>query len=260
MPGGIKVDERCQSTVRNLYAIGQVQGGLFGADRLGSVSLTELFVFAKVAAEAAGKGLDDDPPPFLNYGMVEDAIREKTSLRGRSGPMRPLDLKRCLQRLMWQKVGLIRDENSLEGALLEIERLGGEMEAAEVPPFENYNTDWIDLLELQGMLRLGEVIARSALERRESRGGHVRMDYPEREDSQWLKTIVARKERGQIVLRVDPIGSAWKHIEAVGIAEKMISTLRELIVRNLPPAFMQRILQKKVGDFVGEEIESEDRH
>ena len=67
LPGGVKVDGRCESTIENLYAVGQVQGGLFGADRLGSVSLTELFVFAKIAAESAlerladGIGTEDHP-------------------------------------------------------------------------------------------------------------------------------------------------------------------------------------------------------
>ena len=62
LPGGVKVDERCESTIGNLYAIGQVQGGLFGADRLGSVSLTELFVFAKIASRVRARESGRQPP------------------------------------------------------------------------------------------------------------------------------------------------------------------------------------------------------
>ena len=124
LPGGVKVDGRCESTVRDLYAVGQVQGGLFGADRLGSVSLTELFVFAKIAAESALENLEESPQPRLGSEMVESRIQRRASLRGRTGSSSPLALKRRLQRTMWQKVGLVRDEGSLQEALRELQGPG----------------------------------------------------------------------------------------------------------------------------------------
>jgi succinate dehydrogenase/fumarate reductase flavoprotein subunit len=253
LPGGVKVDERCESTIGNLYAIGQVQGGLFWADRLGSVSLTELFVFAKIASEAALENLADSPQPSLDAERVERRIRERTSLRGRPGSLSPLALQRRLQKTMGQKVGVLRDESSLEEALRELEALDHERENAQVAPFESYNTDWLDLLELGSMIRLGKIIARCALERKESRGGHVRMDHPERDDAHWLKTIVASKENGDVAIRTEPIGDAWDDIRPPGFFERLPSSLQELAIRSLPRAAVQRILHKRVASFVAEE-------
>jgi succinate dehydrogenase/fumarate reductase flavoprotein subunit len=253
LPGGVKVDERCESTIGNLYAIGQVQGGLFGADRLGSVSLTELFVFAKIASEAALENLADSPQPSLDADAVERRVRERTSLRGRAGSLSPLALQRRLQKTMWQKVGLLRDESSLEEALRALEALDQERENARVAPFESYNTDWLELLELGHMIRLGEIIARCALERTESRGGHVRMDHPERDDARWLRTIVASKENGGVAIRTEPIGDVWDDIRPPGLLERLPSSLQELAIRNLPRAAVQRILHRRVASFVAEE-------
>jgi succinate dehydrogenase/fumarate reductase flavoprotein subunit len=253
LPGGVKVDERCESKIGNLYAIGQVQGGLFGADRLGSVSLTELFVFAKIAAEAALENLADSPQPSLDAEAVELRIQERTRLRGKSGSFSPLALQRRLQKTMWQKVGLLRDESSLEEALRELEALDHERENARVPAFESYNSDWLDLLELGQMIRLGKIIARCALERKESRGGHVRMDHPERDDAHWLRTIVASKENGDVAIRTEPIGDAWDEIHPPSFLERLPSSLQELAIRSLPRAAVQRILHRRMAGFVAEE-------
>jgi fumarate reductase (CoM/CoB) subunit A len=249
LPGGVKVDGRCESTVGNLYAVGQVQGGLFGADRLGSVSLTELFVFGKIAAESALEKLAESPQPLLSPEIVESRMRERASLRGRSGSVSPIALKRRLQRTMWQKVGLARDERSLGEALRDLEALDSDRADARVPASASYNTDWVDLLELGSMIRLGEIIARSALERRESRAGHVRLDHPARDDAEWLKTVVASKEDGGIAIRAEPMASAWDEIRAPGSFEGLPARLQELLIRNLPRAAVQRILLRRMADF-----------
>jgi succinate dehydrogenase/fumarate reductase flavoprotein subunit len=249
LPGGVKVDARCDSTIENLYAVGQVQVELFGADRLGSVSLTELFVFAKIAAESALEKLEESPQPALDSEAVEGRIRERTSLRGRSGSVSPITLVRRLQRTMWQKVGLLRDADSLEEAIRELESLDRERGNARVPSFASCNSDWVDLLELESMIRLGEIIARCALERRESRGGHVRLDHPERDDARWLETIVARKQNGGIAIRTDPIGDVWDDIRPPGFVEGLPAKLQDWTVRHLPRGVVQRMLRKRVAAF-----------
>jgi fumarate reductase (CoM/CoB) subunit A len=254
LPGGVKVDERCESTVENLYAVGQVQGGLFGADRLGSVSLTELFVFAKIAAESALENLAESSQPPLDSEWIETRVRDKTSLLGKSGSVSPIAMKGRLQRVMWQEVGLLRDERSLEQGLRELDHLGREIENARVPSFASYNPDWVDLLELGSMIRLGEIIARCALERKESRGGHVRMDHPERDDAHWLKTIIAKKvtekQDEDIAIRTDPMGSVWDHIRPPGFVEGLPASLQDLLVRSVPRGVLQRMLRKRVAGFV----------
>jgi fumarate reductase (CoM/CoB) subunit A len=253
LPGGVKVDGRCESTIENLYAVGQVQGGLFGADRLGSVSLTELFVFAKVAAESALEKLAQSPQPALDPEVVEGRSQKRASLRGRSGPLSPLALKRRLQQTMWQKVGLLRDEDSLEAAIRELESLDRERAGARVPSSARWNSDWLDLLELESMIRLGEIIARSALERRESRGGHVRLDHPERDDAHWLATVVACKRNGGVAIRTDPIGNVWDDVRPLGFVEGMPAKLQDWSVRHLPRGVVQRMIRKRVAAFASGE-------
>jgi fumarate reductase (CoM/CoB) subunit A len=230
--------------------VGQVQGGLFGADRLGSVSLTELFVFAKIAAESALENLAESPQPTLGSERVESRIQRRASLRGRPGSVSPLVLKRRLQRTMWQKVGLVRDERSLQAALRELQALDRDRVSARVPSFASCNSDWVDLLELGSMIRLGEIIARSALERRESRGGHVRLDHPERDDGAWLKTLVAGKQNGGIAIRTEPMEGVWDEIRPPGLVEGLPARLQDLLVRTLPRGVVQRRLRKRVADFV----------
>jgi hypothetical protein len=154
---------------------------------------------------------------------------------------------------MWQKVGLLRDERSLTEALRELEAIDHERENAEVPPFERYNTDWLELMELGHMIRLGKIIARCALERRESRGGHVRMDHPDRDDAHWLKTIVASKQNGDVAIRTEAIGDVWNDIRPPGFLERLPSALQELAIRSLPRVAVQRMLHKRVAGFVPEE-------
>jgi hypothetical protein len=108
------------------------------------------------------------------------------------------------------------------------------------------------------MVRLGKIIARCALEREESRGGHVRMDHPERDDAHWLKTIVANRENGDrengdVVIRTEPIGDVWNDIRPPGFLERLPSSLQELAIRSLPRAAVQRILHKRVAGFLAEE-------
>jgi hypothetical protein len=151
---------------------------------------------------------------------------------------------------MWQKVGLGRDEVSLETALRELEAIDRERANARVPSFASYNTDWVDLLELGGMIRLGGIIARCALERRESRGGHVRTDHPERDDERWLKTIVASKQNGDIAIRTLPVGNVWDEIRPPGPLEGLPAILQDLMVRSLPRGVVQRVLRKRVSGFI----------
>jgi len=218
------------------------------------VSLTELFVFAKIAVESALENLSESPQPSLSREMVERRIRERASLRGRGGSVSPVALKRRLQRTMWRKVGLVRDEGSLEEALHDLETLNRDRGEARVPSFASYNAVWIDLLELSSMIRLGEIIARCALERRESRAGHVRRDHPGRDDANWLKTLLAGKENGEIAIRSESMQGVWDHVRPPGLAEQLPARLQELLVRGLPRGMVQRIMRRRVADFVPGEL------
>jgi succinate dehydrogenase/fumarate reductase flavoprotein subunit len=249
-PGGVRVDERCQSTVSGLYAIGQVMGGLFGADRLGSVSLTELFLFGKIAAENAVQDVLNQPRGPLDRAKVEDRVKEKACLRGTQGAVRPVEIKRRLQTLMREKVGFVREKDGLEKAIRELDLLDEQKECVRVSPYENFNTDWIDCLELSSMIRLGRIIARCALEREESRGGHLRIDHPERDEGRWLKTLVIRKTEEGMLLRADSLEGVWDHIEPRRRIEEARPRILETLLRSLPDALVERIMRNRMKRFL----------
>ncbi len=103
-----------------------------------------------------------------------------------------------LKELMWDKTGVIRQENELEEALRRIQ--GPWPRASIVSP-----TDLIRLLEFQNMRLLAEMVCRAALERTESRGSHFRVDYPEEDNSHWLKNIVLRKGESGMEFEARPV-------------------------------------------------------
>jgi len=257
LPGGVKVNKNCQSKIANLYAIGQVQGGLFGADRLGSVSLTELFLFGKIAAESAVesdvKKCKDSQQNTIDPKSIEEKIQKKSLLKGNNGSFRPIELKRHLQKIMWEKVGFIRNEKSLKEALHDLDVLDDQKKDAAVPLDNNYNTDWIDLIELGSMIKLSKIIARCALERSESRGGHYRTDFPEKDDISSLKTIIASKEKNELKIHTDPIMQhTWQDITSPGLKEKLRPAIQDFFIRNLPASVLQKVLSKKFGEYLQE--------
>lgn len=193
--GGVKTDPDCRTCVPGLYACGQAQGGVMGGNRLGSTSLTEIFVFGRRAGRSAAReaaARQTLPGPEAARGAVE----RLRSLPGRKGACRPIELKRALQRLMWDRVGPLRDEQGLEIALEEIRRLRGEARDLSIVGVRLYNEEVLDAVELGHMLAAAEAVALSARERRESRGAHVRADFPHRDDQQPVRNMVVRLVRG----------------------------------------------------------------
>jgi len=197
--GGIKTDEWCRSSVSTLYACGQAQGGVMGGNRLGSTSLTEIFVFGKragrtAAREARGRRHADEK-------LASGPLERLESLRGARGKHRPIRLKRALQRLMWERVGPLREATGLEGALAEIEDIEEQARDLQISEIRRCNTEVTDAVELPHMLAAARAIAVSALARIESRGAHVRSDFPDRDDAGPVSNMIVRVRDGECELR-----------------------------------------------------------
>ncbi len=197
--GGIKTDTSCRSRLAGLYACGQAQGGVMGGNRLGSMSLTEVFVFGKragrtAAAEAKGRAPADT-------GVAGEALDRLRSLPGSRGSRRPVDAKRSLQRLMWNRVGPLRDDEALRQALEGIEMLKGQAGDLCITGFGRCNQEITDAIELPHMIASAEAIALSARERRESRGAHVRSDFPERDEESPVRNVLVEMKNGTCTTR-----------------------------------------------------------
>jgi fumarate reductase (CoM/CoB) subunit A len=197
--GGIKTDEGCRSRVAGLYACGQAQGGVMGGNRLGSTSLTEILVFGKRAGRAGAEEAKDRTP--ADETVAEEATDRLRSLPGLNGHNRPIELKRKLQTLMWERVGPLRDGAGLNLALEEIESIREDARDLRIADFSRCNQEITDAIELPHMLAAAEAIAVSALERRESRGAHVRADFPDHDAERPVQNILVEMSNGACTIR-----------------------------------------------------------
>jgi succinate dehydrogenase / fumarate reductase flavoprotein subunit len=200
--GGIRVDGDTQmSTVRGLFAAGESTAGLHGANRLGGNSLSDLLVFGKRAGEYAAKFAAGTPPVSLQPEAVD--IAAKAALEPFERAMTdnsaegPYQVQRALQEMMQELVGIVRREEEMARALDGITALKARAARVSVTGNREYNPGWHTALDLPNLLTVSEAIARSALARRESRGGHFRDDYPEKDPAyQGFNIVVAGSDTG----------------------------------------------------------------
>jgi succinate dehydrogenase / fumarate reductase, flavoprotein subunit len=183
--GGIRVDGDTQmSTLPGLFACGECAAGLHGANRLGGNSLSDLLVFGKRAGEHAAKFAREHRTPAVDDGEVEDAARRALAPFERgSSAEGPYQVQESLQTTMQNLVGIVRTHDEMTRALGELEVLKRRAERVGVPGNREYNPGWHTALDLRHLLIVSEAIARSAIERRESRGGHFRDDFPDKDPS-----------------------------------------------------------------------------
>ena len=190
--GGIEVDADTQmSRVPGLYAAGEVSGGMHGANRLGGNSLSDLLVFGKRAGEdaAAYAAKLGKKRPTIDDAALTAAQEAALTPFAREGGENPYSVQHDLQDTMHNLVGIIRNATEVEEALQHIETLKVRVAALSVEGHRQYNPGWHLALDLKNMLLVSECIARAALDRKESRGGHTRDDYP-LTDPTWGKVNV----------------------------------------------------------------------
>jgi succinate dehydrogenase / fumarate reductase flavoprotein subunit len=208
--GGIRVDGDSQmSTLPGLFAAGECAAGLHGANRLGGNSLSDLLVFGKRAGEFAARFGREHPPAQVDGAQVQEAERaalapfERVASMNGSGAYQ---VQQELQSMMQDLVGIVRNAPEMERALEGIERLKQRTAAVGVMGNREYNPGWHTALDLTNLLTISEAIARSAIERKESRGGHFREDFPEKDAAHGKFNLVIRQGRdGKMQLSREPI-------------------------------------------------------
>ncbi|MBP8645029.1 MAG: L-aspartate oxidase [Syntrophobacteraceae bacterium] len=190
MCGGILTDRWGQSSIENLYAIGECAcTGLHGANRLASNSLLEAMVYAHQAAihstfrleEWRARKLSDIPACFHREG-TQNALQSEMVLIAHNWDI--------IRRLMWNYVGIVRTDKRLSLAQNHMAQIW--MEIREHMPNIPLNSD---LVELQNLAMVAELIIRCAVQRKESRGLHYNLDHPHKDDVAWRRdTVVSRKQ------------------------------------------------------------------
>jgi succinate dehydrogenase / fumarate reductase flavoprotein subunit len=182
MMGGIRVDGDSQmTTVQGLFAAGECASGINGANRLGGNSLSDLIVFGKRAGEYAARFAKQNATPRLDDGRVNAAIRDSLAPfdRGSQGE-NPYKVQQDLQDTMHNLVGIVRTESEMKEALVKIQALKDRTARVGVEGHREYHSGWHTSIDVRNLLDVAETITCSALERKESRGGHFRDDYPDK--------------------------------------------------------------------------------
>ncbi|HKR60474.1 MAG TPA: FAD-binding protein [Pyrinomonadaceae bacterium] len=198
MMGGIRVDaETAQATISGLFAAGEAAAGLHGSNRLGGNSLSDLLVFGRRAGLSAAEHAQHAGSVAIDAGQIEEAEREMLAPFERAGGESPYDIHRDLQNTMDKYVGIFRNEDDLKKGLSEIQELKQRAARMRVEGSRLFNPGWHLARDLKSMLTVSEAVALSAFERRESRGAHSRIDFPNY-DERWGKqnNIISCDEGG----------------------------------------------------------------
>ena len=199
--GGIQVDPDTGAAtgVTGLFAAGEVAGGMHGSNRLGGNSLSDLLVFGRragVGASAYVKSLSVKPK--VTEQVIEKALNSALApFNGNSGE-NPYTVHQELQQVMNDLVGIIRDGNEMREAITKLEGLKKRAKNVTVQGERQFNPGWHLSLDLENMLLVSESIAKSALVREESRGGHTRNDFPTM-DKNWRPKHVINSWNGSSV-------------------------------------------------------------
>jgi len=201
--GGVRINEKCETSLEGLFAAGEVSGGLHGANRMGGNAMVEIIVFGARAgryafeyASGAHEITSEDTSKeeykrlygfFRNEGIAPKVIMDKVSA------------------FMSEHVGVARTEGDLKKALSALQSIrADDLPNMRAPSGTTFNLGWIEAIQIPCMLDVSEMIIMSALLRTESRGAHFREDYPETK-SEWLKHTSVMKKSDHMELSTAPV-------------------------------------------------------
>jgi succinate dehydrogenase / fumarate reductase flavoprotein subunit len=192
--GGVRVDADTQmSTLPGLFAAGECAAGINGANRLGGNSLSDLLVFGKRAGEHAAIFAKANGAVRIDDQEIEQTARRALEPFDRGNSTEnPFKVQYDLQDMMQDLVGIVRVEEEMQRALTALEALKRRAAVVGVTGHREFNTGWHNAQDLGNLLLVSEAITRSAIERKESRGGHFRQDHPDKDPAFGAFNIVVR--------------------------------------------------------------------
>ena len=194
MMGGITVDaETGASSLKGMYAAGEAAAGLHGANRLGGNSLSDLLVFGNISGRAAANFALNTEEVSFNKSKIKKAANEILDCFSDTKTENPYHLHRELQDIMELHAGIVREEESLNEGIEKLKVLNKRVENVKATGDRSYNPSWHLCLDMKNMIITSLAIAEAAKERRESRGGHTRLDYPEYDSELGALNIIIRK-------------------------------------------------------------------
>ena len=204
--GGIRVNHDTQQTnIPGLFACGECAAGLHGANRLGGNSLSDLLVFGKLAGEHASEYASKHNLQEIDAQAVESIIRKNTDILNREDGPNPYALNQKIQSIMNDHVGIVREENELKEGIVKLENIKEEIKHVKAHAASQYNPGWNLAIDINNMIITCEAVAKSALARQESRGGHTRIDFPdENKDCLNFNLVIHKNTNGEMAVRKEP--------------------------------------------------------
>ncbi|HEX3036167.1 MAG TPA: FAD-binding protein [Thermodesulfobacteriota bacterium] len=210
MMGGVRVNaDNAASTVPGLFAAGEVAGGMHGANRLGGNSLSDLLVFGRRAGMGAAEYAKEisDNTLKVNDEDIKKASRELLQHFENPEGENPYTIHSVIQDTMQSYFGVFRKEEGLEEGLVELGKIKQRASRLKIEGSRLYNPGWHLCRDIRSMLIVSEAIAKSALQRKESRGAHSRVDYPDPDDQNWGKvnSVISSDGDGVMKISTSPI-------------------------------------------------------
>jgi succinate dehydrogenase / fumarate reductase flavoprotein subunit len=205
--GGVSTDAKTATNIAGLYSAGEAACiSVHGANRLGANSLLDTIVFGKIAGEVSGAFAKKTTASDLNQADVDAVTTRIHTMWERKEGESIVKIRNEMQTTMDDRVGAFRHPDDLLGALAKIGELKDRYKSCYVQDKSTvHNMNLIDAIELGNMLELAETIVAGALARTESRGAHVRVDFPNRDDERWLKHTLALYTKGGPSLTYVPV-------------------------------------------------------
>ncbi len=260
--GGIRVDEHTRvihsaqnqyepKIIKGLFAAGQAMGGLFGANRLGSTSLTELAVFGYRAGKSAAKNAKQITKP-KNYDIFHKHYLNFKNIFNKKGKLKAYKLKLNLQKKCWENIGPARTEKKLKKMLSYFKKIEKDLDNVNVPNEMIWNQQFIDFIELKNMITTAKAVTIAALKRDKSVGGHVRLD--KKTSSLFSKpysTLVKKNINNSFeAYKLSRKKTPMKRIINYKISEKF-RFIKAKILRSLPESISDSIIESKYKNILG---------
>ena len=260
MMGGIRVNDEGASVggddegsvkygISGLFAAGQAMGGLFGANRLGSTSLTELAVFGSRAGVAAAKNSLNNSFK-VNKKLFESYINEYSSLFGQKGSIASNILRDDIQKESWKKIGPVRTAKGIKEMEDKIKEIETKLNNVSIPNYFIWNQAFMDFVELKNMICSAKLIGLAAKERNGSIGGHVRLDAKNISIfSRPYSTVVHKNNNTYLVKKLNRTRTPLKNLIYYKILEKK-RLLEARFLSMLPKNIKDKKLEKKYKDIM----------
>jgi succinate dehydrogenase / fumarate reductase, flavoprotein subunit len=217
--GGVKVDLKCQTNIKGLFAVGEVAGQVHGANRLGGNSLLGTVVFGKIAGREAATKVARERERTIN-GKSSSSILGITYNKDNKlastlfAVKQPVRIRTQIQQVMQENAGLIREASKLQKGIKKISKLEKTFYSKNsvLKSFKNYEKI-VSTWQVKSALVVCEAVLRSASMRQESRGAHYRSDFPNRDDRKWKVNIYCRKNEREMVLFKSPVSKVREPIK-----------------------------------------------